>query len=179
MNGIESQSAMQTVQKESLAKTAQLKVVWKTSGGIPITLRSCSGLSGPVTDDVESLLLHLEHTRLGLLRGFDQLLCLEGLTGVEQLPHQIETVRKVLRHFRGRVLLADSHRRFISKQCFEPNTRFKSWLENFSTKWTDDSGATGGGCENTTMPYYGKAITRSLEAKPKPTQRSKRPGRDP
>jgi len=64
-------------------------------------------LSGPTTDDVESLLLHLEHTRLGLLRGFDQLLCLEGLTGVEQLPHQIETVRKVLRHFRGRVLLAD------------------------------------------------------------------------
>jgi SNF2 family DNA or RNA helicase len=26
---------------------------------------------------------------------------------VEQLPHQVETVRKVLRHFRGRVLLAD------------------------------------------------------------------------
>ena len=43
----------------------------------------------------------------GLLRGFDELLCLEGLSGVEQLPHQIETVRKVLRHFRGRVLLAD------------------------------------------------------------------------
>ena len=117
MNGIVSQSALQTVQKEPLVtesstKGTQPKVVWKTSGGIPITLRSPSsglsgGLSGPVTDDVESLLLHLEHTRLGLLRGFDQLLCLEGLTGVEQLPHQIETVRKVLRHFRGRVLLAD------------------------------------------------------------------------
>ncbi len=53
------------------------------------------------------LRLHLEHARLGLLRGFDQLLCLEGLTGVEHFPHQIETVRKVLRHFRGRVLLAD------------------------------------------------------------------------
>ncbi len=51
--------------------------------------------------------MHLELARLGLLRGFDQLLCLEGLTGVEHLPHQIETVRKVLRHFRGRVLLAD------------------------------------------------------------------------
>ena len=34
-------------------------------------------------------------------------MCLEGLSGVEHLPHQIETVRKVLRHFRGRVLLAD------------------------------------------------------------------------
>jgi SNF2 family DNA or RNA helicase len=29
------------------------------------------------------------------------------LHGVEHLPHQIETVRKVLRHFHGRVLLAD------------------------------------------------------------------------
>jgi len=112
-NGIVSQSTLQTVLKEPLAtelstKGTQPKVVWKTSGGIPVTLRSpSSGLSSPTTDDVESLLLHLEHTRLGLLRGFDQLLCLEGLTGVEQLPHQIETVRKVLRHFRGRVLLAD------------------------------------------------------------------------
>ena len=34
-------------------------------------------------------------------------MCLEGLRGVEHLPHQIETVRRVLRHFRGRVLLAD------------------------------------------------------------------------
>ena len=53
------------------------------------------------------LRLHLEHSRLSLLRGFDELMCLEGLRGVEHLPHQIETVRKVLRHFRGRVLLAD------------------------------------------------------------------------
>jgi len=35
------------------------------------------------------------------------LLCLNGLRNVEHLPHQIETVRKVLRYFRGRVLLAD------------------------------------------------------------------------
>ncbi|OHB76494.1 MAG: hypothetical protein A2W31_08430, partial [Planctomycetes bacterium RBG_16_64_10] len=51
--------------------------------------------------------LHLTYWQLHLLRDFDQLLCLEGLTGVEHLPHQIETVRKVLRRFRGRVLLAD------------------------------------------------------------------------
>ena len=62
---------------------------------------------GPAAHDTGGLRLHLELARLGLLRGFDQLLCLEGLTGVEHLPHQIETVRKVLRHFRGRVLLAD------------------------------------------------------------------------
>ncbi len=44
---------------------------------------------------------------LGLAQGFDELLCLPQLTGVEPLSHQIETVRKVLKQFRGRVLLAD------------------------------------------------------------------------
>ena len=45
--------------------------------------------------------------RLGLVQGFDELLCLPHLVGVEPLWHQIETVRKVLKQFRGRVLLAD------------------------------------------------------------------------
>ncbi|HUE71392.1 MAG TPA: SNF2-related protein [Pirellulaceae bacterium] len=76
-------------------------------GGIPIRvaispLASCGSAANPA-----AIRLHLAHTRLMLLRGFDELLCLEGLRGVEHLPHQIETVRKVLRHFRGRVLLAD------------------------------------------------------------------------
>jgi SNF2 family DNA or RNA helicase len=44
---------------------------------------------------------------LGLAQGFDELLCLPHLAGVEPLLHQIETVRKVLKQFRGRVLLAD------------------------------------------------------------------------
>jgi superfamily II DNA or RNA helicase len=44
---------------------------------------------------------------LGLAQGFDELLCLPHLAGVEPLSHQIETVRKVLKQFRGRVLLAD------------------------------------------------------------------------
>jgi superfamily II DNA or RNA helicase len=44
---------------------------------------------------------------LGLAQGFDELLCLPHLIGVEPLLHQIETVRKVLKQFRGRVLLAD------------------------------------------------------------------------
>ena len=80
---------------------------FRTQAGIPISFRTLPSLDGPTTDDPDGLRLHLEHLRFSLLRGFDQLLCLEGLTGVEHLPHQIETVRKVLRHFRGRVLLAD------------------------------------------------------------------------
>jgi superfamily II DNA or RNA helicase len=44
---------------------------------------------------------------LGLAQGFDELLCLPHLSGVEPLTHQIESVRKVLKQFHGRVLLAD------------------------------------------------------------------------
>jgi hypothetical protein len=44
---------------------------------------------------------------LGLAQGFDELLSLPQLVGVEPLWHQIETVRKVLKQFHGRVLLAD------------------------------------------------------------------------
>jgi superfamily II DNA or RNA helicase len=44
---------------------------------------------------------------LGLARGFDELLCLPCLHGIETFWYQVETVRKVLKQFRGRVLLAD------------------------------------------------------------------------
>ena len=80
---------------------------FRTAAGIPITFRDVPPPEGLSTGEPGLLRLHLEYWPLRLLRGFDQLLCLEGLTGVEHLPHQIETVRKVLRHFRGRVLLAD------------------------------------------------------------------------
>lgn len=80
-----------------------------TPGGIPIRFRTelADFSASRQTATRDQLLLHLTHARLQLLRGFDELLCLEGLTGVEHLPHQIETVRKVMRRFRGRVLLAD------------------------------------------------------------------------
>lgn len=51
--------------------------------------------------------LRAELGQFGLLQGFDELLCLSGLRGVEAHGYQIETVRKVLKQFRGRVLLAD------------------------------------------------------------------------
>ncbi|TXL70715.1 ATP-dependent helicase [Vineibacter terrae] len=44
---------------------------------------------------------------LGLAQGFDELLCLAHLRGIETFWYQVETVRKVLKQFRGRVLLAD------------------------------------------------------------------------
>jgi superfamily II DNA or RNA helicase len=48
-----------------------------------------------------------ELVRLSLFQGFDELLCLPALQGVEAHWYQIETVRKVLKQYRGRVLLAD------------------------------------------------------------------------
>ena len=51
--------------------------------------------------------LRAELVRLSLFEGFDELLCLPALQGVEPHWYQIETVRKVLKQYRGRVLLAD------------------------------------------------------------------------
>ena len=44
---------------------------------------------------------------LGLAQGFDELICLPHLRDIETFWYQVETVRKVLKQFRGRVLLAD------------------------------------------------------------------------
>lgn len=51
--------------------------------------------------------LRYELTQLKLLQAFDELLCLPQLHGVDTYSYQIEAVRKVLKQFRGRVLLAD------------------------------------------------------------------------
>jgi superfamily II DNA or RNA helicase len=51
--------------------------------------------------------LRSELVRLSLFEEFDELLCLPALHGVEPHWYQIETVRKVLKQYRGRVLLAD------------------------------------------------------------------------
>jgi len=57
--------------------------------------------------DVEMFRLRYEFTELGLLQGFDELLCLPALRGVEIHWYQVEAARRALKQFRGRVLLAD------------------------------------------------------------------------
>ena len=51
--------------------------------------------------------LRLLGEKISLQEGFDELLCLDTLKGVQTFWFQIETVKRVLKHFRGRVLLAD------------------------------------------------------------------------
>ncbi|NNM88303.1 MAG: DEAD/DEAH box helicase [Phycisphaerae bacterium] len=91
------------------AATAHTPVVRnaKTLGGISVAPVQSAPFTAVRHLDTASIRLRFELERLKLLRGFDELLCLEGLHGVEEMPHQIDTVRKVLRYFHGRVLLAD------------------------------------------------------------------------
>ncbi len=51
--------------------------------------------------------LSLQATRLRLVAGFDQLLCLPWLRDIELLDHQLRTALTVLRRLRGRALLCD------------------------------------------------------------------------
>jgi superfamily II DNA or RNA helicase len=60
--------------------------------------------------ETDGLLRHrlcLEGHRLSMVGSLDELLCLAHLHGVRELWYQVETVRKVLRRFRGRALLCD------------------------------------------------------------------------
>ena len=66
-----------------------------------------SALQGQPDSDGGWYRLREHFAHLGLAQGFDELLCLSHLRGVETFWYQIETVRKVLKQFRGRVLLAD------------------------------------------------------------------------
>ena len=100
------QGDSESVSSSATRRPDECKAIVRTAAGIPITFQMLP-FDGLIASDPGALRLHLEYWQLHLLRDFDQLLCLEGLTGVEHLPHQIETVRKVLRRFRGRVLLAD------------------------------------------------------------------------
>ena len=54
----------------------------------------------------ENLLL-IDYTYLTIQRGFDELLCLNAITDVEKYWYQIETVKKALKYFHGRLLLCD------------------------------------------------------------------------
>jgi len=58
-------------------------------------------------DAVEDYRLNLTAQHLSLVSGFEVLLCVPLLRGVEQYPFQINTARQVLRTMRGRALLCD------------------------------------------------------------------------
>ncbi len=77
---------------------------------IPVNIEFDPGflprLHDPVAASREALLWR-EYASVRLQRGFDELLSLSDVRDVDRLWYQLETVRRILRDFRGRVLLAD------------------------------------------------------------------------
>src|SRR3989337_4115119 len=59
------------------------------------------------TSPLKECQLLIDYTHLTLQGGFDELLCLNAIRDMEKYWYQIETVKKVLRYFHGRVLLCD------------------------------------------------------------------------
>ena len=103
--------------------------------------------------DREPFHLRYELSQLSLLQGFDELLCLPLLHGVETYWYQVEAVRKVLKQFHGRVLLADEVglgktveagmvlKEYVLRSMIErvliltPATLVGQWQEEMATKF--------------------------------------------
>ncbi len=99
---------------ETAAPKPELQSLPRYQIGIPLSVELPNSLEAELavrnsTDDFDrkAFRLRFDLAQLGLLQGFDELLCLPALHGVEAYWYQLETVRKVLKQFRGRVLLAD------------------------------------------------------------------------
>ena len=88
---------------------SEFPVLEKLPVAIPLVVASDLGplLTGRAENEGSWFVLRERLAYLGLAQGFDELLCLPHLKGIETFWYQTETVRKVLKQFRGRVLLAD------------------------------------------------------------------------
>ncbi len=82
------------MQKESL------KVIFTEAGNIPEVNRL------PIST-VRSTTLVLEYMYLKIQSSFDELICLDQLHTIDKFWYQIETAKRVLKTFHGRVLLCD------------------------------------------------------------------------
>lgn len=80
--------------------------------GIPVTFSSLDGeilrsfQSAPFST-LKEVQLWLDYTFLAIQGSFDELLYLNVISNVDKYWYQIETVKKVLKYFHGRVLLCD------------------------------------------------------------------------
>jgi superfamily II DNA or RNA helicase len=73
--------------------------------GVQFFPATAPGFANPGT--VTDYFLRRQWIELRLAQNFEDLLCLPSLHGVDAYMYQQETVRRVLRHFKGRALLAD------------------------------------------------------------------------
>ncbi len=96
--------APKAVPPVSALERLEVEIPLTVEADITAFLTACAG-PGETEGTWFNLRAQLAH--LGLAEGFDELLCLPHLQGIETFWYQTETVRKVLKQFRGRVLLAD------------------------------------------------------------------------
>lgn len=81
--------------------TYKIPVSFKLPTKEELTLLPCTPSS------VKDVRLLLDYVQLTLQGGFEELLCLNVIGGINKYWYQIETVKKVLKYFHGRVLLCD------------------------------------------------------------------------
>lgn len=72
-----------------------------------LNLTSHSLIIGQDVSPLKETRLFIDYLYLTVQKGFDELLCLNATSGIEKYWYQIETVKKVLKNFHGRVLLSD------------------------------------------------------------------------
>jgi superfamily II DNA or RNA helicase len=83
------------------------------SAAVPVTVMApvlalgTSAVSASAGEALIDYRLRLQARDVDRLRGYDTLLALREVHGVDHYEYQLRTVRRVLREFRGRVLLAD------------------------------------------------------------------------
>jgi len=103
--------------KKEEIKTAQSFLVQKPvlhipSYNIPVKIEplneeiSSYFLNGSISN-LREVQMFIDYTYLTIQSGYDELLCLNAINDVDKYWYQIETVKKVLKRFRGRVLLCD------------------------------------------------------------------------
>ncbi len=95
--------------QEGVASVAPLP---RYAAKIPIRFTLPDAAAYDIVDRSDSgsaadFILRLDLAHASLFQTFDELLCLPHLRGVDIYWHQVETARKVLKQFHGRVLLAD------------------------------------------------------------------------
>ncbi|MEW6103341.1 MAG: SNF2-related protein [bacterium] len=95
-------------QKKAKPKAEPIPIFSIPSYTIPVEIKPFDyGLFFQNKLPLKEALLLLDYVNLTLQKGFDELLCLKVIPNVNKYYYQIEAVRKVLKHFSGRVLLSD------------------------------------------------------------------------
>lgn len=110
--GISDQPPPLAMKPEPVSQSPAPKVPPLPSPPIPISFlplkeEERQALTKASFSTLREIKLLIDYIHLTIQSSFDELLCLHSIKGVERYWYQIETVKKVLKYFRGRALLCD------------------------------------------------------------------------